>query len=374
MALRQAVAAVPLLLPIVLDAQQVKRMPLSAPQALTFEFTRLINVRELANGSLLVADGGDNVLYHATFGGAVQPVSRRGHGPLEYERVLQLKQLAGDSTLLVDLFNGRFLFFVGAAPVATVIPQPPRLVSLDWVAAGADTLRHFLYERVAERPRVTQYDVRPTDSGSVVMFDRRSTTFDTVARLRPSPVRIRQTFNDSGRRVGGFTESLESDARGEDAFLMPDGWLALVRLEPFRIDWRRPDGSWVKGSALPVASEVTDAADKRAYETRMSQARADAKKIGFPAPVAIPPTVGAPRHPWSGDTPAAAPDGRLLVPRTSRAAVPFARWLVVNRAGGLDGEIALPRGAQVVGAGRRQLYVKVKDDDDVERLYRYPWP
>lgn len=50
------------------------------------------------------------------------------------------------------------------------------------------------------------------------------------------------------------------------------------------------------------------------------------------------------------------------------------RYLVVNRSGGLDGEIHLPKGSLVVGAGRGWLYVHRKDDEDFDRLYRYPWP
>lgn len=356
-------------------SQPVTRIPLKAPQRLDADFNRVITVRELANGSVVVSDGGDNALYVASWGGTSKAIGRRGHGPLEYERVARLFALRADSTLMLDVLNRRFLYLVGGAPTATVLPQPPSLLAFEALPLAADSLHHLLIRRQADLPRgVAQYDVKASDSGTVVLFDRRSARFDTVARLRAYPKRVERAFNDSGRPTSGFSKSIVADARGEDARLSSDGWIAVVRLQPFRVDWRRPDGSWIKGAPLKVAPEVVDAADRRAYERRAAQSRDDARRRRFPAPTGVPPVVGTARPVWSGEDPVFAPDGRLLVPRTPKAAVPNARYLVVSRTGGLDGEIAFPNGSRVVGAGRRFLYVAVKDEDDVERIARYPWP
>jgi hypothetical protein len=70
----------------------------------------------------------------------------------------------------------------------------------------------------------------------------------------------------------------------------------------------------------------------------------------------------------------ASPAGRLLVPRLPTATRPEARYDVVNRRGGLDGQLVLATNERVVGFGARSVYLSVTDDDGIQRLRRHPWP
>lgn len=358
-----------------LTAQAVKRLPLKAPERLDAEFISILDVRELADGAVLIADARDNALWYARFGTRPVAVARRGRGPLEYGHVGALITLAGDSTMMFDGGNLRILLLSGSRPVATLSSQHSAVLAVHGRPLGGDSLGHLLARTQRRAPAGAPVFDRPSsDSAVVELYDRRRGTVDTIARTRPRPTRSVRTFDDTGGIKTSTMQRLQPGARGEEVALQPDGWLAVVRIEPFRVDWRRPSGTWVKGAPLPVAGERIESADRAMYENLATQARRDAINLGLAPPPVIPPAVGSIRHPWEGRAPSAAPDGRLLILRSSGSSTPMTRYLVVNRSGGLDGEIHLPKGSLVVGAGRGWLYVHRKDDEDFDRLYRYPWP
>ena len=65
-------------------------------------------VRELPDGRVLVADPLGQVLVAIDMGaGTADTIGRRGAGPGEYDQPDAVSPLSGDSTLLVDLGNGR---------------------------------------------------------------------------------------------------------------------------------------------------------------------------------------------------------------------------------------------------------------------------
>ncbi len=71
-------------------------------------FSYLSGVRELTDGRILAADPMSQVLLRIDLEtGAVDTLGRHGKGPQEYEGPDQVFPLPGDSTLLVDLGNGR---------------------------------------------------------------------------------------------------------------------------------------------------------------------------------------------------------------------------------------------------------------------------
>src|SRR5688500_12239189 len=94
---------------------------LPAPNAkLDQEFTRIVAVRELADGRVLVSDAGERKLFLTDFtSGAASVIGQEGQGPEEYRSVGQLFALAGDSTLLVDQLGARWLLLHGAKIVQT---------------------------------------------------------------------------------------------------------------------------------------------------------------------------------------------------------------------------------------------------------------
>jgi hypothetical protein len=162
---------------------------------------------------------------------------------------------------------------------------------------------------------------------------------------------------------------LENPLAAEDqAILFPDGWIALARLEPYRVDWIAPDGSPVVGAPMPVAAVRVNDALKRAVIARRY-------------PKVEPPFTADEFPPWPATFPAfandallAAPDGRLVIRRMVNPLTSVAVYDFVDRVGKLANQLELPIRERLVGFGARSLYVVATDDDDVEHLRRHPWP
>ena len=73
-------------------------------------FSGILEVRELASGSVIVLDAKDNLLQFLSPDLKTGTrVSRVGLGPAEYRRVMQLIAHRGDTTYAYDVMNARFL-------------------------------------------------------------------------------------------------------------------------------------------------------------------------------------------------------------------------------------------------------------------------
>ena len=87
-------------------------------------FSYLSAVRELADGRILAADPISQVLLRLDLdAGTVDTLGRHGAGPQEYKGPDQVFPLPGDSTLLVDLGNGRLTVI---DPEGTFVGWTPR--------------------------------------------------------------------------------------------------------------------------------------------------------------------------------------------------------------------------------------------------------
>lgn len=365
---------VAVLAPLALPAQTIARMPLKpAAATLNAEFVGVTSVRELADGRVIVTDGRDQQLYLADFkANSTSPLGRKGKGPGEWSSVGFVIPLEGDSSIMGDVSNQRFLLFDGAKIVGQVSPDHPAIR-----ASGAALLEMDRFGRILKvrnpPPRAGTTIYTRADSNALIFVDRNTGKTDTIAKVRVAPHRRDVEMDSAGRVLSTFPFSTEPNAQAEIARLFFDGTLAVVRLEPLRVDWRSPSGVWTRGKSLPVRPEPVDARERQAIEARRADARADARKNGWPEPAntAFPVTL-----PVMATTslPRTASDGRLLLKRTSSASHPDVRYLVINRTGSIDGEITLGAKEEIIGFGPHSVYVAFKDDDDIQRLRRHPWP
>ena len=195
-------------------------------------------LRELQDGRVLVTETGNSSrLIVADFkSGTVSPLGRRGSGPGEYTLGIGLYRLSGDSTLMV-VAQERWLLLNGATIAQTVTLSDPWL---SWIS-GVDTLGQVLV-RAAGRP--------DDDSGTVALRLRRGGTLVTTIRTAssaepgyPRPPELRAN--------GGVRYLNDPWVGSESALLFPDGWIAVARQRPYRIDWRSPDGKWTSGAHCP---------------------------------------------------------------------------------------------------------------------------
>lgn len=354
-------------------AQSLPRIVLKpANGMLDADFVALTSLREVADGRVIVTDGQAQQLYVGDFATkAATPLGRRGKGPLEWIAVGRVHPSVGDSSIMSDIANRRWLLFDGASVVGTRRPDDPA-VRAAGDFRGVDRLGHVMSARSAPMTTSGTREYTRRDSQVVLLVDRASGRTDTVARTREMPRRYSQTVRENGA-LGSFQNSrTEAGAQGEEAYLCGDGTLAVVRLEPLRVDWRAPDGRWTFGKPLPLRGEPVDAKERAQIAQQRKETRAEMRRLGLPAPSEPPLATTLPA--LRALRPIELPDGRIALQRASPVSKPAVRYVIVNRRGTIDGEITLQTNEYLLGFGSRSVYISVRDDDDVERLRRHPWP
>lgn len=342
------------LVPIVLRAQTPAETRLQPSNArLGEEFSDLVTMRELSDGRVLLFDRGEERLAVVDFAtGGITNISRQGRGPGEYGTIVAIHALGGDSTLADDM--ERWLILDGAKVVATLPPDTPAIRAVHLWTLGADRRGHVLTRR---------YPPRDAESLYVALVDRATGRSDTLARLRAAALRGRSvvTRDAAGNLTGSGAYRVPLNS-AEAAVLSPDGWVAIARLDPYRVDWRAPDGLWTRGAPLPFRAVRMNDREKRAFAARNRWAEH--------APV-------WPENLPPFDSPTrllTAPEGSVLIHRVPTADHPETRYDIVDRRGALQAQLVLPLDQRILGFGARSVYVITTDDDGIQRLQRHPWP
>ena len=368
-----------------LDAQNYPTVQL-APAEQTLhgkEFSRIRGVSELADGRILVSDVLEQSLYVVDMrSGDVRSLGSIGDGPGEFRYPGFLYPIGADSTLLTDQTTHRAFLVVGDS-------YPENLSAATLLIARLSTEAPWGIER----------------SGRVLWVEGFGYSGDRLAmsRVEADSLRILLTTgsvfswepgaNETIAEVGGqgrlggwgrtqfggrryYTSPLSVEGQ---AWLFWDGWIALAHPEPYRVDWRRPDGEWVRGAPLPFDSVPVTPRDRCFAWTgdRDPGACDGSRTIGaVPWPDYLPPFVMAWRNRTApgGIALQPGPDGMLLIERTPMAAAPGRRYDVVDRAGLLRGTIVMPENQTIVGSSSASLYVVTKDDVDLLTLSRHRWP
>jgi hypothetical protein len=349
--------------------------------ALEEEFTRIVAVRELSDGRVLLAHR-----YHPTpllgdfSTGGITEVGRGGAGPGEYKEVRAIFPLGSDSSLVDDQQNSRWSLldgtkFARSATTWRVGWYGPRLV-------GADRFGGVLEVRPSQygtQPGVRVNEIPPNAESLLVIRHHRSSTpgtavqrSDTLLRIRGAfrGVRRLQRMTDFGRggRIGAWYELRNILASEDQAIVFPDGWIAIAYQDPYRVEWRSPEGAWRRGQPLPFVRVPADEQQKRAAVAR-----------NWPRP----PQLFSPDDypswprvlpPFLDNALLALPDGRLAVKRTPDARSPGTVYDLVDRQGRLTARLRLAANESVAAFSSAWAYVIVRDSDDLDWLHRHTWP
>ncbi len=377
-----AVLAALAAIPLAVQSSAIPETRLTMPErSLAHDFAQLRGLRELADGRLLVSDRLEPALYLVDVAWSrVSRIGREGQGPAEYRLPSTLLALPGDSTLVVDEGNSRFLILGPDHRIArSISSERPGLASALWPRAADSRGRlYFQIPRWAMGPAVSA-----TESLYVARIDLRTGSVDTLGR------------------VNGSTEPPGQIQHGIPyvPFAPEDGWqateegrVALVRSGDYHIDWREADGRTVRGPVVSYSVLPVTAADRIAYTRsflenssiggRGSGATAPTGPSAVPSEMLRPARVAeiAARNTFAARKPAftdfpprAGPDGSLWVERSVPVDAPRA-FDVFDGRGRLVRRVTLPPARRLLAVGRRVLYLVAVDEAGLERLEQYSRP
>lgn len=390
-------------------------------------FTRVSGLRELSDGRVVVADQQEKRLQVIDFRtGVARAIGREGGGPNEWRLPTALFPLAGDSTLVHDMGNMRYLVIApdgtpaytfsladasaadgpAAAPAAAPagsaagraaggirIAGGPGNVGATMFAlrgpAGIDRAGRLYFQDAAMR--MEGGAPQSADSAAITRMHRATRAVDTVAHIPLPPTRVETSSSGNNRMV---MMRPQAPYQMRDIWTVaPDGRIAIVRAEPYRVDWVAPGGTVTRGPAnayRPI--RITDADREEFQERRRTSGNAVSVQIGGGgtnvqvgaaargggAAPSLPPIADADwpesKPPFEAGAARVAPNGHLWVLRTRPAGDDTPVYDVFDGAGRVVRRVALPEGTSLVGFGTRSLYLTLRDDDDLLHLQRFDVP
>ena len=390
-----AVAAAAASIATAISTQEPPLRTLARPDVEYAEpFSCVSGFRELSDGRVVVADVKEKTVQLIDMrAGTAKKIGQQGQGPGEWSTPTVLFALPGDTTILLDPQNQRFL---------TILPNGSvgKTFSVDLGGGGG---RGF-GAMTATRPRavdrmgrlyyqgsaiVFNADGPPTsmDSAPVLRYDRRTSKVDTLfwLQLPRSSVQSSGTANNSSIRITGPNPLAPQRMWA----VAPDGRIAIVHAEPYQVEWVN-GSSRTRGPVTQYPRRAVSEADKEPMQSPDCSVTVSFGDGGGGAGGAVRANVStrvststgrtaAPRDDWPATMPPfaqrfgdarVAPSGEVWVPR-SHGINDAPTFDIFDATGKLTGRIALPKGARLLGFGAGTVYAYRMDEDDLVYLQCY---
>lgn len=372
------VVAVACVAPVSLAGQMAEPTPhrLGGPQAVLAEaFSAVRGTRELSSGKLLVADWiEERVALVDLDAGTVRDWVTKGPGPDEVRLPAGLVPMAGDSTLIVDLGNGRLSVLGPAGRISrTMRAERPGMEEVYGV--GADGALYFPVPVWAAGASAL-----PDDSVRLVRLDPATGT--------PRPVAVVQGWRSRSdiRKPSMLPRIPTVGYASRDAWTRsPNGDLVIVRGGDYHLDIVGADGRLRSGPSYAAAPRPVTEADKALFvegflAANPTSGRGPDGGMGHsPIPdeteIArlVSSTEFASLHPHFAGAPIVAADGRIWVARDGARGSPRL-YDVFDAAGKRVAVVELPPGRVVTAVGARGVYAVTEGALGLQTLERYPLP
>lgn len=376
-------------------------------------FSSLASLRELRDGRVIVADPRDKLVSLVDFrSGSAMTIGREGSGPQEFGMPLRLFAAPGDTTLLFDPLNSRYLL-IGPdgkaintfrmeteAPSRPATPPPgaqgrPQAGGPQFQVGGlgmsgrTSDARGRVYGEGSSISQGSDGRPVPADSVPLVRYDRATRDLDTLAyiKLPKSNTQVSGGGSNMQVRIGGANPLAARD----EWTVFPDGRVAIVRAADYHVDFILPDGSRRSGGRIAYTPVRMSAAEIRYEEGLRNAARANQMSISMmnnngqitrsaqmgPPPNAPPlepltdwpevkpPFRSGPVSVW------ARPNGELWVRRTENAQARGTLYDVITPQGTVAYQVRIQDGWTLVGFGANTIYTTRKDEDDLQYLQRH---
>ena len=355
-------------------------------------FTQINGVRELKDGRVIVSDVREKTVQLVDLkAGSAQKIGREGSGPGEYALPMRLLALPGDTSVVYDPLNRRFLV-IGpngkVGPFAQYEADEGGRLRVSMGARYTDT-RGRLYSVGPNFAVGPNGEASSSDTAPIIRLDRATKKTDTLAFLYvpTTTIRTSQGGSNVSIRAGGATPFAAAD----DWAVTPDGRLAIVRVKDYHVDWYAPNGQKTSGPAIAYEKLKVTEDDKKAFRERRAAGGGNAvmitRQVGpggttQSAGVAPPTSMQLPeptdwpdvKPAFTGQSAIAAPNGQLWVLRTRPAKDKIPTYDVFDATGRVVGRVALPQDTRLLGFGNGTVYLARSDEDDLQYLQRYRLP
>ncbi|HEY4218907.1 MAG TPA: hypothetical protein VGM67_17320 [Gemmatimonadaceae bacterium] len=369
-----------------IGAQAPAQLRLGAPEAeLAEPLITVMGVRELPDGRALLVDSRRNAVLLADIkAGSVAPVGTVGEGAGQYCHPTHLIALTGDTTLVYDAARMRLVSFapgsVSGAPFDLAVDSATRRAFMPRLGAGAtDASGRLYFAGMATRREASGQSV-VLDSVAIERWNRQLSRADTLGNLPP----IRTPGPDPAFRPAPPLNPFPS---GDQWAVSPDGRVAIVRVNPYRVEIADASGKRVVGRPLAnTPIPVSDAERQQWLHERQFSGdggvapsrRANGKTVqGQCGALGLMQDreIAWPRElpPFPPDAVRFAPDGLLWVERSVPAGSPEL-FDVIDGEAKVVANVTMPPNTVLVGFGSTSLYAVRIDDSHAEFLQRYPLP
>jgi len=335
---------------------RVPTVTLTRPDAEFKEgFSSVRGFRELSDGRVIVSDQRENrVVLVDLARGTATPIGRKGQGPDEYNINLELHAMAGDTTYLTDI-ERRFLVITPSGGTAGTRRFPAGMSSSPSAIDRAG--------RAYFPPVFISTNGQPADSAPVVRVDLRSGKVDTLMFRQPPPRR------DPAAPVNPYGP--------RDLWVVaPDGRIARITVDDYRVTWYETDGRVVSGQPIPYEKIPVVARDREEHR-QLLRRNTGVGTARVSTTGALPPLKEewpAYKPPFVGNAALATPAGDLWIQRTIPAGEKNPVYDVIDRSGRLARRVILPPDTKVIGFGAKSVYLARFDDVDLMYVQRYAMP
>lgn len=332
-------------------------------------------MRELPDGRVLITDNKENRLVIGDFRKNVTAtIGRSGKGPGEYTSMGRLWPIGGDTTFMSEPYLSRWHTVVGDKIVKTQSDVPALRALPTPIVLGVNARREVFGRAF---PRNAKGQLSMADSSAMVRIGWNGAPHDTIGYLSPQRMNASSTpvaaAASGGVSVGKRTFMISIKAT-DQLVVFPDGALAIVRGDPYRVDWCTAPKRCVNGPALSSAQPTMSGKDRDAYRIALVRAvRTFATEgdlmEGWPS--TIPPfhTPGGPDDASVWPT----GNGKIVIERVPTAASPTYTYDVIDRQGKRTATVSVPLGEFIIGFGAKSVYTLKTDESGVQRVQRHVW-
>jgi hypothetical protein len=358
-------------------AQSVSSTTLvSRGAAVDATFTHVSAARELSRDRVLVLDSGEQRVWLIDLAHRTRTqAGGSGLGALEYDSPTMMIG-TGANTVVEDFKGPKMLVFdktgtptESFALASTGATRVSRGL-LDF--RGGDDVGRLYFE--VPGVVVEHTGARAVDSAAILRVDRRAPRIDTVTFIHLPA--------GATKASGGMPgEGLSITTGGDNPFSMHDTWVsapnghvAIVHAQPYRVEWVSPDGKRTLGPVIDVERIPVTDADIAEHAKRTGGGVGVGGGLGPRSDA--PPTQSArggrddwpvTKAPFVHFGALIDPHGNVWVRRMTRAGDPRAPYDVFDGTGQLIGRYTLPDRTRLVGFGAANLFA-IHQTDDGERL------